>query len=140
MMCVSKLSKPVLLASVIWPATPALALSPCTWITSGTADSTIEDTGDWQCKSALGQSGPSRYCLMHYPYRATEAARHFANLHGTLTACLGATDPVTDAQVNHPDSYDTFTWNQGQVTLALKDKAQLSQSVVILRVEGHPRP
>lgn len=94
-----------------------------------------ETQGEALCRSALELGGiRSLSCNWSYPYRAPEAQTAFDTLNAAITGCRGA--PVaSDAPVNHPDTYDLLTYDGG-VSAALKDKANLGETHVILRVQG----
>ena len=87
------------------------------------------------CTSALELGGVrSLSCRWAHPYRSEGAAQAFAQLLTEITACVG---PAIggDTPVNHPDSYDLRRFPDG-ISAALKDKAALRESIVILRVQG----
>lgn len=87
------------------------------------------------CQAVLELGGiRSLSCNWSFPYRAAEAQVAFEALTEAITVCLG--DPVaSDAPVNHPDTYELLSF-EGGVSAALKDKANLGETLVILRVQG----
>jgi hypothetical protein len=79
--------------------------------------------------------GVSEDCYWRYGFRSDEARTAFRDLSALLRACSDA--PVTEqgAAVNHPDSFDQITARVGgrDVSLSLKDKGALGQTLVFLR-------
>ena len=80
-------------------------------------------------------AGRSEDCFWHFTLRSKEARDHFERLHVELQACSSDPLAVEATDVNHPDSFDQIT---GQVegvavSLSLKDKGGLSQTLVVLR-------
>lgn len=88
------------------------------------------------CQAVLELGGiRSLSCNWSFDYRAAEAQVAFETLATTVTACAG--DPVAvGAPVNHPDTYDLLTF-EGGISTALKDKANLGETLVILRVQAN---
>lgn len=81
--------------------------------------------------------GVSQDCYWRYDFRsdaARDAFRHWSDL---LRACADGPVTVEGAAVNHPDSFDQITAQvQGRaVSLSLKDKGALGQTLVFLRRE-----
>ena len=87
------------------------------------------------CQAVLELGGiRSLSCNWSFDYRASEAQVAFEALATAVTACAG--DPVAvDAPVNHPDTYDLLSF-EGGISTALKDKANLGETLVILRVQA----
>lgn len=87
------------------------------------------------CAPALELGGVrSMSCNWTFPYRATEAQVAFEALSAALTECFDEA-VATDTPVNHPDTYDLRIF-EGGASAALKDKANLGETLVILRVQG----
>lgn len=91
------------------------------------------------CGTGLGEGGAAfRYCMKPFAYRDPAAAAEFARLNGEIAACLGQQVAAgADALVNHPDSYDLrrYETRTGTVSLSLKDKGALGQTLIFLRVQ-----
>ncbi len=87
------------------------------------------------CRAVLELGGiRSLSCNWAFDYRADAARVAFDLLASEITACAG--DPIaTEAPVNHPDSYDLLSF-AGGISAALKDKAALQETHVILRVQA----
>jgi hypothetical protein len=87
------------------------------------------------CQRVLELGGVrSLSCNWPFPYRSDAAQVAFERLVAAITECRG--DPIaSDAPVNHPDSYDLSEFAEG-INAALKDKAALGETHVILRVQG----
>lgn len=87
------------------------------------------------CRAVLELGGiRSLSCNWAYDYRSDAAREAFELLAAEITACVGA--PIaTEAPVNHPDSYDLLSFASG-IGAALKDKAALQETHVILRVQA----
>ena len=76
----------------------------------------------------------SIYCFWEFAYRSEEAKASFDALVAQVAKCRG--EPIqSDAPVNHPDSYQLFTFSRG-ASVGFKDKVSLEESHVILRVES----
>lgn len=138
----------VTLAAALWSALPALANEPefcdalnVLQIAAADPDASVTMVfpdaaqAEVPCSSALELGGiRSLSCNWSFPYRAPEAQTAFDTLNAAITACVG--DAVAqDAPVNHPDTYDLLGYDGG-ISAALKDKATLGQTLVILRVQG----
>ncbi|MBY4891997.1 hypothetical protein KUL25_04370 [Rhodobacteraceae bacterium N5(2021)] len=95
-----------------------------------------DDTGALAtCRRVLELGGArSLACNWAFAYRSDAAQAAFAALVSQVTSCRGA-PLATDTPVNHPDSYDLLTFTDG-ISVALKDKAALQETHVILRVQG----
>ncbi len=87
------------------------------------------------CRAVLELGGiRSLSCNWAFDYRADAARAAFDLLASEIAACAG--DPIaTEAPVNHPDSYDLLSF-AGGISAALKDKAALQETHVILRVQA----
>jgi len=91
------------------------------------------------CRTSLAMSGATDvHCSWSFGYRAQAAEIVFRGLLDAVTACLGP-DAVmtTDTSVNHPDTYTlrTFSLDGQEISLSLKDKGALQQSLVFVRVQ-----
>ncbi len=82
----------------------------------------------------LGGAG-SIDCHWSYAYRGAAALQAFEDLLALLRQCADEEIVEDEAQVNHPDSYDLRQFRLGEsvVSLSLKDKGALGQSLVFLR-------
>jgi len=94
------------------------------------------------CSPSLGMGGTvSLHCAWAFEYRAPSAFRLFEGMLDQVEACATAL-PIDPAFVNHPDSYDLhqFTMGRATVSVSLKDKGALQQTLVFLRVERPSDP
>jgi len=94
------------------------------------------------CQQSLELSGTTKdTCYWTYPYRSPEAEAAFAQWSDALLTCFGAEQAqLSDQPVNHPDSYTLHRFDAGtaQVSLSLKDKAALGQTLVFLQISPMP--
>lgn len=92
-----------------------------------------------QCQNALMLGGGVQvHCGWTFDYRAIDAQTAFEQTIAAVTSCLGPSARVTpDQDVNHPDFYDlqTFTTEDNTISVSLKDKGALQQTLVFVRVE-----
>ena len=92
--------------------------------------------GDATCTTSrvLG-GGTSRDCFVAYDFRSEEARQEFNALGELLEICAEAPVVREGALVNHPDSYTQVTAQvEGRsVSLSLKDKGALGQTLIFLR-------
>lgn len=75
-------------------------------------------------------------CAWSFDYRAKEAKAHFDWVQERLQSCYHISgENLPDHRVNHPDSYTLWQFyiEDQQISLSLKDKAALRQSLVFLR-------
>lgn len=77
----------------------------------------------------------SRDCFVAYDFRSQEARQEFDALSQLLENCSKAPVVREGASVNHPDSYTQVTAQiEGRcVSLSLKDKGALEQTLIFLR-------
>lgn len=76
------------------------------------------------------------HCYSAFAYRDAAALQALAELYADLSACFGARRAQeTGALVNHPDSFEQaqFCMNSGSLSLSLKDKAALQETLVFIR-------
>lgn len=108
-----------------------------TGVQDGSQGNRLLDADDCTMSIAIG-GARTLHCHWQFEYRAESATNKFDDLHSALKACSGDTDPVTDQQVNHPDFYDQarFDIDGIPVTVSLKDKGALQQTLVFLAIEG----
>ncbi len=94
------------------------------------------------CDTSLGLSGTRAYhCGWAFAYRSSRASETFNMLNRDIRRCLGPLETgMKDVHVNHPDSYDLRQYFKDGVTisLALKDKASLQKTYVLLRFTRQP--
>lgn len=71
-------------------------------------------------------------CTVTFAYRDPVARAYFEALRDLYRACPDLVTAQKDPPVNHPDSYDawTFRYKTWDLRLTLKDKAQLQQTFV----------
>ncbi|MCP4821588.1 MAG: hypothetical protein GY883_20580 [Shimia sp.] len=85
--------------------------------------------------SLNAQGGTSRACFWEFGFRSEGALRAYRDLRLELVAC--ADGPVAHGKqsVNHPDSYVQTEGRVlgAEVSVALKDKASLGRTLVVLR-------
>lgn len=96
------------------------------------------------CAFSLDLSGStSANCNWAFPYRSDAATDSFDAM---LVALIPCADPalaiVTDQPVNHPDFYDLRLLRivGGEVGLSVKDKINLDQTYVFLRLTPNAAP
>lgn len=80
-------------------------------------------------------AGRSEDCFWRYPLRSDVARDQFETMRVQLRACADGPVEVQATGVNHPDSFDQMTGqvNGIAVSLSLKDKGGLAQTLVVLR-------
>ena len=74
-------------------------------------------------------------CYWVFDYRADEAQRSFQKMVEDLALCVDDGLHKEATSVNHPDSFDQVTGHLGgqDVSLSLKDKGGLGQTLIFLR-------
>ena len=91
------------------------------------------------CGQSMGVGGAmSTHCRWVFPYRDPRAAAAYDRLVADLAACAGPVQAtVQDKAVNHPDTYNLrlMAITGGTAGISLKDKAELQQTLVFLRIE-----
>lgn len=92
-----------------------------------------------KCQTSLMLGGGSQvHCGWSFEYRAPAAQDAFAQTIVAVTNCLGPDTRATpDQDVNHPDFYDlqTFKADERIISVSLKDKGALEQTLVFVRIE-----
>ena len=99
-------------------------------------------TGDEAAKGATCSTSKvlggatSKHCYWTFAFRSDAAREWFAEHAELLRQCADGPVSVEGATVNHPDSFDQMTAKveDRDVSLSLKDKGALSQTLVFLRV------
>ena len=90
------------------------------------------------CAFSLGMhETKSANCNWAFSYRSAEATGAFKDMLAELSACADmASGIATDQPVNHPDFYDLRLMRiaGGEVGLSIKDKAEMQQTFVFLRL------
>ncbi|WP_306115879.1 MULTISPECIES: hypothetical protein [unclassified Roseovarius] len=84
------------------------------------------------------RGGRTTLCFWTFAYRDTAATTAFERLDQDVRRCFSdATILPADSTVNHPDSYQLRRYQRGRlvISVSLKDKAALSQSLVFLRID-----
>lgn len=117
-------------------ATTAHADTFCASLTDQHATLALPDGTKGTCSTSLDLSGArAQNCRWPFAYRAPEATEAFNAVLQATTACLDV-QPVSDQDVNHPDSYDlrTFHTDTAQIAVSIKDKGALQQTYVFLRI------
>jgi len=98
----------------------------------------LPDAGN--CKPILTLGGGRTYhCSWKFSYRADAASRAFENYARTVESCIGDNAGIAkDQSVNHPDFYDLreYQFEQGQVSVSIKDKSGLQSTYVFIAVSG----
>lgn len=91
------------------------------------------------CQTSLMLGGGSQvHCGWSFEYRTPAAQDAFAQTIVAVTNCLGPDTRATlDQDVNHPDFYDlqTFDADERVISVSLKDKGALQQTLVFIRIE-----
>lgn len=79
--------------------------------------------------------GKSWDCHWRFDYRSEAALRTFKDLAALLDLCASGPVSVEHSSVNHPDSFDQISGTAfgRQISVSLKDKGGLGQSLVFLR-------
>ncbi len=94
------------------------------------------------CQRSLTLAGSSQdVCYWTYTYRESRAQDRFDMWSQALLACYGAENAnLSDQPVNHPDSYTLhrFQSDTTEISLSLKDKAGLGQTLVFLQAAPKP--
>ena len=108
--------------------------SPCTELIRFSTGAEMPEGAICTTSRMLG-SAHSVDCRWSYPYRDVLALHAFEDLLAMVTQCTDEEIVEDEAQVNHPDSYDLRQFRLGEsvVSLSLKDKGALGQSLVFLR-------
>ena len=118
----------------------------CDSLTALTSDPVMSDLADrhpgWltgaSCRGEnLGAGKTGATCFWEHSYRNGAAEAQFNQMRDWLGACLDSgTTPITDAAVNHPDTYvlEDFIFDEKTVSISLKDKAALGKSFVFFRM------
>jgi hypothetical protein len=80
-------------------------------------------------------SGNSEVCYWTFAYRSEHARAVFELLSKHLMSCTQQAASVEGGPVNHPDSFKqvTMTIEGREVSVSLKDKGGLNQTLVFLR-------
>lgn len=107
-------------------------VAACDWV-----ETLAHQTGSDLPAGAVCSDPPDAVCHWSFDYRSAAAEDAFDTIQDRLSACLGST-PVSDAPVNHPDSYRLVQYEKEDalISLSLKDKASRQQSFVFLRVDN----
>ena len=93
------------------------------------------------CQTYAVQSpGDSTACHWAFAYRSEEAIERAEEIWAHVSQCYPGAEQARDQIVNHPDSYLPRTWlgETAARTVSVKDKAQLNQTLVFLRIEPLP--
>lgn len=81
----------------------------------------------------------SYQCTWEFPLADIQAETTFESLSEEVRACIGhiAVEQL-DQPVNHPDIYRSsyFQLPQGQLSISLKNKSELSSTLVSIRIDG----
>ena len=104
---------------------------------------TQETKQDVICAIALMPNGQeSSYCYAIFGYRSEKARATLDELKTRLSSCfepLAIKGAGAGENVNHPDSFDHYQFcnNTNTLSLSLKDKSALAQTLVFLRLDPH---
>lgn len=84
--------------------------------------------------------GQSIDCYWTFAFRVDAARQEFSDLSELLRLCADGEVTSEGASVNHPDSYDQLTTQIAgrDVSLSLKDKGALNQTLIFLRAATVP--
>lgn len=88
------------------------------------------------CSSSKQLGGANSIdCYWTFDYRSAKALQTFDALKQALQQCSQAEVEKDKSRVNHPDSFDQVTvkLSDSLISLSLKDKASLNQTLVFLR-------
>lgn len=125
------------IALMLFP--PVVLLAETCSVLTGFVSSGALPTGgvsEAQCSvSRVLGAGQSEDCFWHFPLRSEAAQSHFERLHAEMQTCSEAPLVIEVTDVNHPDSFDQITGRIDgvPVSLSLKDKGGLSETLVVLR-------
>lgn len=108
--------------------------SPCTELIRFSTGAEMPE-GAICTTSRMLEGAHSVDCRWSYPYRDILARHAFEDLLAMVMQCTDEEIVEDGARVNHPDSYDLRQFRLGEsvVSLSLKDKGALGQSLVFLR-------
>lgn len=88
------------------------------------------------CSRSRVLGGAESYdCRWEFAYRSDRARSGFSSLVELVQACTDSVSVNASPGVNHPDSYQQIggMLNDAEITLSLKDKSALSQTLVFLK-------
>ena len=89
-----------------------------------------------QCSvSRVLGGGRSEDCFWRFQFRSDAARQHFESLKREMKNCSDGPLQVEASDVNHPDSFEQITADVRGISmsLSLKDKGGLSETLVVLR-------
>lgn len=119
-----------------------LARSDFTISANGASTVAVPDNlnGASMCSMAKGMTGANSFhCAWQFPYRDDAALAAFGRFNELLDSCFGKQlQANVDSGVNHPDFFDLreYQIDQVKVSVSLKDKGQLGQTLVFVGVHG----
>ena len=118
---------------------PCLAMADsCTvlqgFVSHGNVPKVQSVEAHWSVSHVLG-AGLSEDCFWRFSFRSDFAHNLFERLQKEMRACSVGPLTVETTGVNHPDSFDQTTGElRGvSISLSLKDKGGLSETLVVLR-------
>ncbi len=91
------------------------------------------------CQFSLGINSSSYQCFWKFDYGSEQADQQFEKLRTETQNCIGHLySEQIDDSVNHPDSYSAYyyVFADGQVNVALKDKAITMNTYISVRVDA----
>lgn len=106
---------------------------------SASVISLARELGATTCGTALAPKGMNEvHCRWDFPYRSEPATDVWNRLAERVMGCLGARPVAPEPGVNHPDSFaqQRFEAEGINLSLSLKDKVALRQSLVFLRASA----
>ena len=128
----------VLILGLLSPQS-ALASAECTALLN--RDATLGHDKAICSTSRLLGGHTQTTCYWVHDYRAPSARIQFDLMQGQIESCLGKDAALpADLAVNHPDSFilNQYAGQGLQVSLSLKDKGGLNQTLIFLSL--HPVP
>jgi len=106
---------------------------------AGKHDATLTLAGASKCFVTKQSKRDWYQCVWEFPYRAERAYDTFDDFVGTMNECIGQhATPHSDQSVNHPDYYSSrrYDMERAEVSVSVKDKAALGNTLVFIRVQS----
>ena len=128
-----------ILTSIVFSSSVATASSLCERLLKN--DASLGQPGATCTVSSLLDGTEQSTCYWSYVYRSDEVHTRVEELRVGIEECLGSKSALpADQTVNHPDSFALYRYEgQGlRVSLSLKDKAALQQSLIFLSLSASP--
>tara|TARA_R110002094_G_scaffold184797_9_gene161549 strand:+ start:3045 stop:3434 length:390 start_codon:yes stop_codon:yes gene_type:complete len=123
---------------LVWIAAGAAQADGCANLRSFALSSDIPEVAGVtaSCSRSVAMGGGTSWdCYWRFEYRSVAASQSFKYLADVLAQCASGPVNAERSSVNHPDSFDQIigTAFGRQLSVSLKDKGGLGQSLVFLR-------